>query len=167
MSTFLFTLLRYYGSLATMILHLWDIRKFWCSKVLNYSNKLSLIMWPSVSCAGIRQTLRSVFVMAPRSENTLPDGALQFGLLFTSSPSRDCPLWHHMPAEWAVMDRSLKSVAVMTLTTLTAQLPLQKVTEGSLCEPIRDQSNSTGSDVWIELSQQTFSAANELMLTHK
>lgn len=73
MSTFLFTLLRYYGSLATMILHLWDIRKFWCSKVLNYSNKLSLIMWPSVSCAGIRQTLRSVFVMAPRSENTLPD----------------------------------------------------------------------------------------------
>lgn len=94
-------------------------------------------------------------------------GALQFGLLFTSSPSRDCPLWHHMPAEWAVMDRSLKSVAVMTLTTLTAQLPLQKVTEGSLCEPIRDQSNSTGSDVWVELSQQTFSAANELMLTHK
>lgn len=94
-------------------------------------------------------------------------GALQFGLLFKSSPSRDCPLWHHMPAEWAVMDRSLKSVAVMTLTTLTAQLPLQKVTEGSLCEPIRDQSNSTGSDVWVELSQQTFSAANELMLTHK
>lgn len=30
-------------------------------------------------------------------------GALQFGLLFTSSPSRDCPLWHHMPAEWAVI----------------------------------------------------------------